>query len=175
MSARLLRARWQSSCKRCHHVLALKLQKISDHQGKIGVRHRFYMRGVNTIHRPGRTSGLLLSRAAADRLHWARSTASSRITHETIFHKRLCAYTSPPQPRQLSVTESIALSPIARGAHMPDSKNRPICPGFNRPMKLELQPGGKTPRTFQCLDCERLDPLKSPVVGGILKALQPPE
>jgi hypothetical protein len=26
---------------------------------------------------------------------------------------------------------------------------------------LELQPGGKSPRTFQCLDCDRPDPLKS--------------
>jgi hypothetical protein len=28
-------------------------------------------------------------------------------------------------------------------------------------MTLELQPGGKTPRTFQCIDCERPDPLQS--------------
>jgi hypothetical protein len=28
-------------------------------------------------------------------------------------------------------------------------------------MTLELQTGGKPPRTFQCLDCDRPDPLKS--------------
>jgi len=43
---------------------------------------------------------------------------------------------------------------------MPNSKN-PACPNCNRPKTFELQPGGKTPRTFQCLDCERPDPLKS--------------
>ena len=47
-----------------------------------------------------------------------------------------------------------------RGVHMQNSKN-PICPTCQRPKTLELQPGGKTPRTFQCLDCDRPDPLKS--------------
>ena len=42
-------------------------------------------------------------------------------------------------------------------------------------MTLELQSGGKPPRTFQCLDCERPDPLKSLLVVGIFKGLQPPE
>lgn len=42
-------------------------------------------------------------------------------------------------------------------------------------MTLQLQPGGKSPRTFQCLDCQRPDPLKSPVVAGILNALHQPE
>jgi hypothetical protein len=31
------------------------------------------------------------------------------------------------------------------------------------------------PRTFQCLECERPDTLKSPVNAGILTALQPPK
>jgi hypothetical protein len=44
---------------------------------------------------------------------------------------------------------------------MSDSRNRPVCPGCERPMTLELQPGGKSPRTYQCLDCDRPDPLKS--------------
>jgi hypothetical protein len=44
---------------------------------------------------------------------------------------------------------------------MSDSRNRPICPGCQRSMTLELQPGGKSPRTYQCLDCDRPDPLKS--------------
>jgi hypothetical protein len=43
---------------------------------------------------------------------------------------------------------------------MPNSKN-PICPNCNRQKTFELQAGGKTPRTFQRLDCERPDPLKS--------------
>jgi len=34
-------------------------------------------------------------------------------------------------------------------------------------MTLELQPGGKLPLTFQCLDCERPDPLKSKAVGWL--------
>jgi hypothetical protein len=42
-------------------------------------------------------------------------------------------------------------------------------------MTLQLQPGGKSPRSFQCLDCQRPDPLKSRVVAGILNALHPPE
>jgi hypothetical protein len=42
-------------------------------------------------------------------------------------------------------------------------------------MKLELQPSGMPPRTFQCLECERPDPLKSPAIAVIMKALQPPE
>ena len=28
-------------------------------------------------------------------------------------------------------------------------------------MTFELQPGEKSPRTYQCLDCDRPDPLKS--------------
>jgi hypothetical protein len=50
---------------------------------------------------------------------------------------------------------------------MPDAKNRPICPGCQRAMKLLLQPGGKPPRTFQCFDCDRPDPLKSDVLGWL--------
>jgi hypothetical protein len=42
-------------------------------------------------------------------------------------------------------------------------------------MALQLQPGGKSPRSFQCLDCQRPDPLKSRVAAGILNALHPPE
>jgi hypothetical protein len=41
------------------------------------------------------------------------------------------------------------------------------------PMTLEVQPSGMPPRTFQCLECERPDPMKSPVIAEILKALQP--
>jgi hypothetical protein len=51
----------------------------------------------------------------------------------------------------------------------------PLCPICQRPKTLELQRGGKLPRTFQCLDCERPDPLKSGAVDGLLGALKPPE
>jgi hypothetical protein len=34
-------------------------------------------------------------------------------------------------------------------------------------MTLELQPGGKAPRTFQCLDCDQPDPLKSEAKGWL--------
>jgi hypothetical protein len=44
---------------------------------------------------------------------------------------------------------------------MAGSRKRPVCPGCQRAMTLELQPGGKSPRTYQCLDCDRPDPLKS--------------
>jgi hypothetical protein len=50
---------------------------------------------------------------------------------------------------------------------MPGTQNRPIRPGCNRTMTLELQPGGKPPRTFQCLDCDRPDPLKSYTLGWL--------
>jgi len=41
---------------------------------------------------------------------------------------------------------------------------------------LALPPGGKGPRTFQCLDCEQPDPLKTDKVLGWLKSeLRPPE
>jgi hypothetical protein len=63
----------------------------------------------------------------------------------------------------------------AKGAALPNSHKRPVCPGCQRPMTLQLQPGGKSPRSFQCLDCQRPDPLKSRVVAGILNALHPPE
>jgi len=35
----------------------------------------------------------------------------------------------------------------------------PICPTCLRPKTLELQPGGKVPQTFRCLDCDGPDPL----------------
>jgi hypothetical protein len=36
-------------------------------------------------------------------------------------------------------------------------------------MILALPPGGKGPRTFQCFDCDRPDPLKSEKTTGWLK------
>jgi tRNA(Ile2) C34 agmatinyltransferase TiaS len=56
---------------------------------------------------------------------------------------------------------------------MPNSRNQPTCPSCNRLMTLELQAGAKSPRTFQCLDCGRPDPMGSPHVEAIMHALQP--
>jgi hypothetical protein len=35
------------------------------------------------------------------------------------------------------------------------------CPICNRPLVFSLPPGGAGPRTFQCFDCDRQDPLES--------------
>ncbi|MBN9595498.1 MAG: hypothetical protein J0G36_09100 [Afipia sp.] len=51
--------------------------------------------------------------------------------------------------------------------------NQRICAKCGEPTKLMLPPGGKGPRTYQCLHCDRPDPLKSPQVKGLLKALAP--
>ena len=53
--------------------------------------------------------------------------------------------------------------------------NQRICPKCGKPTKLMLQPGGKGPRTYQCIDCDRPDPLKSPEVKSLLKAFLPDE
>lgn len=49
--------------------------------------------------------------------------------------------------------------------------NERVCPKCGRPVKLMLPPGGKGARTYQCIHCDRPDPLKSPQVQGLLKAL----
>jgi hypothetical protein len=54
--------------------------------------------------------------------------------------------------------------------------NRPICPGCGAYIISALRPGGKGLRTFQCLDCDRPDPLTSETATGWLKGeLQPPK
>jgi hypothetical protein len=40
-------------------------------------------------------------------------------------------------------------------------------------MMMEIQPNGT--RVFQCLECDELDPLKSPSVRKLLDTLKPPE
>jgi hypothetical protein len=45
---------------------------------------------------------------------------------------------------------------------------RPTCPDCGAYLTLVLPPGGKGPRTFQCLDCEGPDPLKDPYAIGWL-------
>ncbi len=45
---------------------------------------------------------------------------------------------------------------------------RPTCPGCGAFLILALPPGGKGQRTFQCFECDRPDPIKSPYVIGWL-------
>ena len=53
---------------------------------------------------------------------------------------------------------------------------RPTCQHCGEFLTLALPPGGKGQRTFQCLDCERPDPLKTDQATGWLKGeLQPPK
>jgi len=53
---------------------------------------------------------------------------------------------------------------------------RPACPICGAPLVLALPPDGKGQRTFQCVDCNRPDPLKTDRVMGWLKGeLQPPK
>jgi hypothetical protein len=58
---------------------------------------------------------------------------------------------------------------------MPTSA-RPPCPICKNPMTFALPPGGKGQRSWQCLDCERPDPLASEAVRGWIKGLtEPPD
>ena len=53
---------------------------------------------------------------------------------------------------------------------------RPTCPECGAYLVLALPTGGKGKRTFQCLDCEGPDPLKSDLANGWLEGeLQPPK
>jgi hypothetical protein len=53
---------------------------------------------------------------------------------------------------------------------------RPTCPHCGAHLILARPAGGKGQRTFQCLDCDRSDPLKSERATGWLKSeLQPPK
>jgi hypothetical protein len=53
---------------------------------------------------------------------------------------------------------------------------RPTCPECGAFLILALPPGGNGRRTFQCLDCERSDPIKTDQATGWLKGeLQPPK
>jgi hypothetical protein len=53
---------------------------------------------------------------------------------------------------------------------------RPTCPHCGAYLILALPPGGKGPRTFQCFECDRPDPLKTDHGIGWLKSeLQPPK
>ena len=48
------------------------------------------------------------------------------------------------------------------------------CPRCGKPMMLALPPGGTGPRTLQCLDCERPDPLRSDALKWLSSELRPP-
>ena len=50
------------------------------------------------------------------------------------------------------------------------------CPHCGAVLTLALPPGGKGQRTFQCLDCDRPDPLKmDEVIGWLNGELKPPK
>jgi hypothetical protein len=42
-------------------------------------------------------------------------------------------------------------------------------------MMLALPPGGAGPRTLQCLNCDRPDPLKSDALRWLSSELRPPQ
>jgi hypothetical protein len=53
---------------------------------------------------------------------------------------------------------------------------RPTYPDYGAFLILALPPGGNGPRTFQCLGCERPDPIKTDQATGWLKGeLHPPK
>jgi DNA-directed RNA polymerase subunit RPC12/RpoP len=50
------------------------------------------------------------------------------------------------------------------------------CPRCGSPIIFTLLPDGKGPRTIQCPECSRFDPIKSErVVGWLQGELQPPK
>ena len=48
-----------------------------------------------------------------------------------------------------------------------------LCAKCGQPAKLMLQPGGKGPRTYQCIHCDRPDPMKSAKVRVLVDRLAP--
>jgi hypothetical protein len=53
---------------------------------------------------------------------------------------------------------------------------RPTCPHCGTHLILALPPGGDGPRTFQCFNCDRPDPLKTQKAMGWVKGeLHPPK
>ena len=52
---------------------------------------------------------------------------------------------------------------------------RPTCPNCGAHLILALPPGGDGPRTFQCFECDRPDPLKTEkAMGWVRGELHPP-
>jgi hypothetical protein len=53
---------------------------------------------------------------------------------------------------------------------------RPTCPKCGAYLVLALPPGDKGPRTLQCFDCDRPDPLTTEsAIGWLNSELQPPK
>jgi hypothetical protein len=52
---------------------------------------------------------------------------------------------------------------------------RPTCPDCGAFLILALPPGGKGQRTFQCMDCDRPDPIKSDALRWLSSELKPPQ
>jgi hypothetical protein len=52
---------------------------------------------------------------------------------------------------------------------------RPTCPNCGAFFILALPPGGNGPRTFQCMECDRPDPLKSDSLKWLAGELKPPQ
>jgi hypothetical protein len=54
---------------------------------------------------------------------------------------------------------------------------REPCPKCRRPMILLLGPGGGLPPVTTCLDCDKIDPIKSSEIAGWTqsKSLEPPD
>lgn len=46
-----------------------------------------------------------------------------------------------------------------------------ICAKCGQPTKLMLPLGGKGPRTYQCIHCDRPDPLKSAEIRNLIDGL----
>ena len=53
---------------------------------------------------------------------------------------------------------------------------RKPCPSCGKPTLLLLGPDGRPPPVMKCLDCDHIDPLKSPDVEAWIrsKSLEPP-
>jgi hypothetical protein len=66
---------------------------------------------------------------------------------------------------------SAVRSQIHRMGHFDQTKR---CPRCGCVMVLALPPQGNGPRTLQCLECDRPDPLRSDVVKWLEGGLQPP-
>lgn len=57
---------------------------------------------------------------------------------------------------------------------MPATSCQNLCPICRKNKVLALQPGGKTPRSYRCLDCDGPDPLHSSAITKLLSAVHPP-
>jgi hypothetical protein len=130
--------------------------------------------------KPSRVDGPSFERAGAVSHSEAREPLSEH--RQPCSHPRIsCSQKAPGQrphskvlnqgARYLDSWTEREFSWLAMRASPPE----PVCPICRRPMRLELQPSGKLPRTFHCLNCDQPDPMKSASVSGLINALRPPE